>query len=422
MEIFLLNFLILLTLLFLSAFFSGSEAALFSLKHSDLHRYSESNDYKEKLIFRLMNSPEKILITLLCGNLFVNIIITAISTSLLLSFLGEYGHFVAVILVSVIIIVIGEITPKVIAANNYESVSRSIIVLLKLVHNILFPLRVLLLAITNFIIKSLSLKLDTGRAITEEELDIAVKLGEAEGLINEGEKIFIDNVLRFSKKEAMNVMIPRNKALFIPYDTGIKTAMDIFLKDGTVRAPVYKDNFDNVVGMLDSRDLLPYVMGYRRAKNINRLLYDVYHYPASKELGELLSDFLKRKIQMAIVVDEYGGTAGVVSLKSILSELMGREFIEPEGSRRDDADVREIEGNKFVISGDMQIVDYNIKFNDSIESSESETIGGYIIEKLGHIPKRTEILETERNILTVRHIKKNRIESIELKMKERVIE
>jgi magnesium and cobalt transporter len=172
-----------------------------------------------------------------------------------------------------------------------------------------------------------------------------------------------------------------------------------------------------VIGMLDSRELLPYMMGYKRAKNINSLLYDINHYPASKELGELLNDFLNKKIQIAIVVDEYGGTAGVVSLKSILSELMGREFIEPEENRREEADIKEIEGKKFIISGDMQIVDYNFKFNDSVESNESETIGGYIIEKFGHIPRRAEILETDANTLTVRHMKKNRIESIELKMK-----
>ncbi|MCU0822526.1 MAG: CBS domain-containing protein, partial [Spirochaetes bacterium] len=267
-----------------------------------------------------------------------------------------------------------------------------------------------------------SLNLDSGRTMTERELDIAVKLGQDAGLIDESEKMFIDNVLRFSKKEAMNVMIPRNRALFIPSDTDADTAMEIFIKSGAVRAPVIKDKPDNVVGILDSRDLLPFVMGYKRAKNINLLLHDVHHYPASRELGDLLNDFLEKKIQMAIVVDEYGGTAGVVSLKSILSELMGREFIDPVIGRRDDSDIRAAEAERIVISGDMQIVDYNYKFNDSIESSESETIGGYIIEKLGRIPKRTEILETERNILTVKHKKKNRIESIELKKKQREIE
>lgn len=417
MDLIISYLVILIITLFLSAFFSGSETALFSLRKSDLHRFSVSEDSKEQYLFKMMSAPERILITILSGNLFVNIIISAISTRLLLYLFGEYGHFVAIAVVTPLLIVFCEISPKVIATNSYLKFSKNIITLLKFFHKLFYPLRVLLLAIINSIIRFFSLSLEDDRKITEEELDIAIKLGEAEGLINEDEKTFINNVLRFSRKEAMNVMIPRNQALFIPYNTDIKEAMDIFLKTGAVRAPVYKGNPDNVVGMLDSRELIPYVMGYKNAKKINKLLYNIYHYPASKELGELLNDFLHKKIQIAIVVDEYGGTAGVVTLKSILSELMGREFIEFDDNRKDD-DVK-IEGEKYIISGDMQIDDFNYKFGDYLISTDSETVGGFIIEKLGYIPVKGEVLETGRNILTIRYMKRNRIESIELKMKDK---
>ncbi len=412
-----LDFIVLFLALFLSAFFSGSETALFSLKQSDLHRYAVSSDNKEKLISRLMHYPEKILITILSGNLFVNIIISAITTSLLLYQFGEYGHFIAIAVVTPLLIIFCEISPKVIATNNSELFSKRIINVLEIFHKIFIPLRYLLLIVTNFIIKILSLSLDE-KVITEEELDMAIKLGEAEGVINEGEKTFINNVLRFSKKEAANVMIPRNMAIFVPYNSDIKTVVDICIKEGIVRAPVYKINLDNVVGVIDSRELVPYVTGYKNAKKINTLIHDIDHYPASKELGELLTEFLEKKIQIAIVVDEYGGTAGVVTLKTILAELMGKEFIESDENRKEEIEIKEIDKRNFIISGDMQIVDFNFEFGEVIESNESESIGGYIIERLGYFPKRSEELVTDRTVLTVRHIKKNKIESIEIKLRE----
>ncbi len=409
-----INFIILFTAVLLSAFFSGSETALYSLRRSDLHRYSQSSNKREHLIYQLMRTPEKILITLLTGNLFANIIISAISTSLLLYVWGEYGHIIAIVVVTPILVIFCEISPKVISINNYENFSKKIISVLNIVHNILFPVRVVLLAITNFIIKLFSLKLDNNIAITEEELDVAVRMSHAGGLISKNEEIFLKNVLRFSKKEAQNVMIPRNKAVFIPYDSTVKEALKIFLNTGTVRAPVYKENPDNVVGMLDSRELIPHALGYKKAKKINKLIHNTYHYPASKELGELLNDFLNKKIQIAIVVDEYGGTAGVVTLSSILSELMGKNFILWEDKQRAEKDIRRIDSKTTVISGDMQIHDFNFNFNENVESEDTETIGGFIIEKLGYFPRRSETVEIDRYVLKVRHIQKNRIESIEI--------
>lgn len=413
MDNFYYDLIVLFFAIMLSAFFNGAETALFSLKRSDLHRYSSSGNKKENLIAKLMSKPQNILITILAGNLFVNIIISSLTTSFLLIIWGEYGHIIAIGIVTVFLIVFCEISPKVIAINRYENFSRKIISLLNIFHVILIPVRILLLGITNMIIKILSLKLDQGKSITEEELDMALRLGLAEGVINKSEEIFLKNVLRFSKKEAQNVMIPRNKALFIPYTATVQEALDILLNTETVRAPVYKENPDNVIGMLDSRELIPYALGFKKAKKITKFIHNIYHYPASKELGELLSDFLHNKIQIAIVVDEYGGTAGVVTLSSILSELMGKNFVLWEEKHRTEKDIKIID-NATVISGDMQIHDFNFNFKESLVSEDNETVGGYIIERLGYFPKRSEAVETDNYILKVRHIKKNKIESVEL--------
>lgn len=414
------DLIILLTALLLSAFFSASETALFSLKKSDLLRYSVSADHREKIIAAIMHKPEDILVTLLTINLFVNSIISAITTGMLLSLWGEYGHLIAIAVVTPLIIILCEISPKVISINNYEVFSHKIIRVLKFFHLILLPLRISLLGITRAVSRLFSLPHKEEKSITEEELGMAVKIGKAEGLINKEEEAFISNVLRFSKKEAQNVMIPRNKAVFIPYNSTIDEAMAVFLETGAIRAPVYKKNPDNVMGLLDSRELIPYAMGYKKKKTINSLIHKIHHYPASKELGELLNDFLNEKIQIAIVIDEYGGTAGVVTLYSILSEVMGKELIEWKQEKKPDKGIKQINNYISIISGDMQIDDFNIAFTENLKSTESETISGYILEKLAHFPKRSETINLDKHIMKVRLIRKNRIESVEIITKARV--
>jgi putative hemolysin len=407
-----LNLIILLCILFLSAFFSGSETALFSLKSSELHELQLSGNKRERAIARIMAHPEKILITILLGNLLVNMIFSAISTILLLDIWGEYGHFISIAIVTPIIIVLCEITPKIIAINTQLSFSKKINPLLNLFHKMLFPLRIFLLYFAEIVIKLFKLKSEDDKTITSEELGMAVKMGESEGAIKKHEGAFIKNVLLFSKKEAANIMYPRTKAVFIPYESTIEDALKIFLENGITRAPVYKEDLDHIVGVLDSRKLLPYVLGTRKADNIKKMILDISHFPASKELGDLLSDFLLKKIQIAIVVDEYGGTAGVVTLSTILSELMGKKFIRREYEHR--PVVRKIADESYVISGDMQIEDFNFNFNESIQTTESDTVAGYIIERLGYFPKRHGNIQTKKNILKVKYIRKNRIVSVEV--------
>ncbi len=407
-----LNLITLSCMLILSAFFSGSETALFSLKMSELHELKLSVLRREKAIARIMAHPEKILITILLGNLLVNLIFSAISTILLLDIWWKYGHFISIALVTPIIIVMCEITPKIISINTQLAFSKKIIPLLSLFHRVFFPLRIFLLSFTEIVIKLFRLRSKKDKEITSEELGMAVRMGEREGSIEKQEGAFIKNVLLFSKKEASNVMYPRNKAVFIPYDATIQEALKIFLENRITRAPVYRDDLDHVVGVLDSKRLLSYALGERKAKGIKRLIRDIAYFPASKELGDLLNDFLSKKIQIAIVVDEYGGTAGVVTLSAILSELMGRKFIGHEAGYK--PEIRKTDDKSYIISGNMQIEDFNFNFNENIQTAESDTVAGYIIERLGYFPKRKENTRTEKNILKVKHIRKNRIESIEV--------
>jgi len=412
MDFFTVNLIALPFLIFLSAFFSGSETALFSIKLSDMHEFSLSTQKRERTISRLMEYPERILITILTGNLLVNVVFSALATVILLEVWGRFGHFISIVVVTPIIILLCEITPKVVSIHTYRVYAKRIIPILNFFHLVFAPVRIVFLALTNILIKVLKLKSTEERAITHEELGMAVTMSESKGGIQKHESEFIKNVLLFSQKEASNIMYPRTKAIFIPSNTGIDDALRIMMEHKIIRAPVYKEDLDHVVGVLDSRELIPYVRGKKKLKTINKLIHDIAHFPASKELGDLLKDFLSKKIQIAVLVDEYGGTAGVVTLSAILSELMGKKFIKGESPRKQE--IRTLDDGTSIISGEMQIEDFNFLFNDHIQTYESDTVGGFVIERLGHFPKRRESIATEQYLLRVKYIRRNRIESIEI--------
>ncbi len=397
--------------LVLSAFFSGSESALFSLKKSDLHRFSHSHVKKEKAIYTFMKDPQKILITLLTGNLFVNLVVSMLTTNLLLQVWRHWGDVISIVIITPLIIIFCEISPKIIAINSYEKTSKKILPLLRFFHFVLTPVRALLLLFTNAMIKMFNLKL-THKTITQDELKLAVKLGEQQGVIGKDEGAFIQNVLRFAKKDAANIMFPRSSAVFIPYGTSIKDAMKAFLESGVIRIPVYKNDIDHVIGMVDSRELIPYHLGHKKARNINRFIQEIKFFPASRDLHDLLNDFLAGGIQIAVVVDEYGGTAGVVTLNKLLSELMGRDMTKWEDYASHG--IRKIDESTSVISGELQIDDFNTTFGEALESQNADTIGGYIIEKLSYIPKRGDILRIGAYVLRIRYIRKNKIETVEV--------
>jgi putative hemolysin len=411
MEIHLSEIILLIIFFIFSAFFSGTETALFSLKRSELFKYSTSDDFIERSIHKSMQNPQNILLTILIGNIFANISISVITTKILISKWQDYGQFLSIVIVTPIVILLCEITPKILAISSYSSASKILYPLLTLVHKIFFPLRILLSGVMTFIIKIFNLKL-TDINITEDEIGLAVKIGEQEGHIHKEESAFIKSMLRFSKKEAYNIMLPRNTALFIPWGCSVKEAINLMLEYDAVRAPVYKEDIDNVIGMIDSRELLPSFLGYKKISSINRFVEKIHFFPASKDLKDLLNDFLKLRIQIGIAVDEYGGTAGVVTLNSILSDLMGREFHGLDSPKK--SEVRKIEDTT-MISGNMQIDDFNILFGENIISANSDTISGYMIEVLSSMPKTGNSVITASHILLIKKIRKHTIDKIEVK-------
>ncbi|MFA5518052.1 MAG: hemolysin family protein, partial [Spirochaetota bacterium] len=325
MDYVLFHIFLILFLMIFSAFFSASETALFSLKKAELHKFSVSSNYIERAIAASLMEPDKILITILLGNLFVNIMLSSFTTSIMLKYFTTYGHIISILVITPLIIVFCEITPKIITIYFHKKFSKISFPLLQVFHKITFPLRKVIMLFTDFFIKIFNLELKHS-IITEDELDHVVEKGEEQGIIDKKESDIIKNVMRFSKREASNIMYPRNQAIFISKNCSIDEAMKIINDNDIVRVPVYKNDLDDIIGVVDARDIISPFMGYNKVKKIDKYIKPVDFFPFSKDLNELLNDFLLKKIQIAVIVDEYGGTAGIVTLNSILSAILGKEF------------------------------------------------------------------------------------------------
>jgi putative hemolysin len=394
-----------------SAFFSGSETAFFSLRRQDLHRFSTSDNGMERSMAEMMRNPQQILITILLGNLMANLLVSMFSTRLLLQRWGDWGHWISIAVVTPFMILFCEIVPKIIALNAYEDYALRVYIPLNIIHKILWPIRQVLRFISEAIIRAFRLSLEHAM-ITEVELDHAVRSGQEDGILGRKEGYLIKNVLRFSKMEAANVMFPRSKALFIPEKATIEEAMEMFQNTGAIRAPVFKGDLDHITGMVDMRELLPSYLGYRKGRYVAPFIQEISFFPASRELTDLLNDFLEKRIQIAILLDEYGGTQGVVTLNAILSTLMGKDYNRYEIDTI--PDVRFTSDGLTVVSGKMLIQDFNTRFGTKLESEHTDTMGGFFIEQFSGIPKRGDEIEIRGYRLRIRFIRRNRVESIEV--------
>jgi CBS domain containing-hemolysin-like protein len=361
-----------------------------------------------------MAEADKVLITILTGNLFVNLSLTALTTSFLLSYFGDYGHFISIGFVTPLIIVFGEITPKILAMHSYLEVSRYAFPVYSIFHKLLSPVRYMILLVTDIFIKAFNLKIEHSQ-LTTEELRHVVNSGEELGLLDKKESDIIRNMIRFTRREASNIMYPRNLAIFIQKGSSISEAMELIIENEIVRIPVFGEDFDDIIGVIDARDILSCHLGYKKSRNIDKYIKPIKFFPFSRDLNELLNDFLKEKIEIAIIVDEYGGTAGVVTLNTILSALLGSGF----GDSAKKTTIRQSDENMFIVSGDVQIDEFNSFFNTSFSSNNSDTIGGLIIERAINFPAKGDLIVIEDLEFRIRNIVKRKIKSLEVRRAER---
>lgn len=394
----------LLALLMLSAFFSGSETALFSLSKIQIERFKHEHGKSSNIIAKLLANPRRALITVLVGNMTVNTALASLNASLFTNLMGNKGAGVAVGITTVLLLIFGEITPKTIAVYNAENISRLVAIPLDLFASFIFPVRYLLRKLTNFILKVI-VRVNTPEEdkITTEELKAMVDAAKEEGSIVELEKDMLNTIFDLKNMTAAEIMIPRTEMICAPEDYTIQELFDLAREKGKSRIPIYKGDIDHINGIANLRDLpiwrrhnilnmtiVDFCQNSQRIwpKGKDTLIKPPFLVPETRTAIGLFQDFHDRSLEIAILLDEYGGTAGLVTINDLVRELVGETFKGRDIALKD-------AGYEFakVFPGKTSIRNINKVLGLDLPADEDvDTIGGYVMELFGYIPNRGEVI------------------------------
>ena len=416
-----LNGIVLIILLTSSALISGSEIAFFSLNQTDLNELS-NNGKDENIVVTLLDRPRKLLATILITNNFINILIVLLFASLAETLFGDFNftlnlYFVVVpirflleiILVTFLILLFGEVLPKVYASRNALPFAKKMSKFIHSVNIILTPFSMPLIAITKWIEQKFGNK---ARNFSVETLSQALEL-TSQGATSKDEQKILQGIVNFGNTETVQIMKPRIDIFALSDDETYEEVLNKILTNGYSRNPVYKESIDNITGVLYAKDLLAHLN--KKSFKWQTLLREPFFVPENKKLDDLLVDFRAKKNHLAIVVDEYGGTSGLVTLEDVIEEIVGDindEF--------DDEDISysKIDDNNYLFEGKTSIKDFCKILDDEDEAvfeeekGESETLAGFILEISGKFPKRGEKITFKNYTFTIEALDKKRIKQV----------
>jgi CBS domain containing-hemolysin-like protein len=412
-----IQLVVLVVLLFLSGFFSGSETALVSVNKLRIRKLAEERVKGARAANDLLQKPNRMLATILLGNNLINVLAAAIATNLAITFFGSTGIGIATGIMTLFILVFGEITPKGYATKNAEKVTLKIAAPISILCRVLSPVVWMITILTRRLIRLVGG--DPGIVapfITEEEIKFLVEIGEEEGVIEKEEKEMIKGVFEFGEMTAKEVMVPRIDIKRLASEETLSSALEHILSTGHSRTPVFEGNIDNIVGLLYTKDLLRYLREGKRDIPIKHIIREAYFVPESKALDELLKEMQEKKIQMAIVVDEYGGTAGLVTLEDILEEIVGEILDEYDV---EEVGIRKLGDGSFLVDAKTDIDEINDALNMNLPSEEFDSIGGLLFNLIGKIPDIGDRVEVNGVDLIVEKMRVRRITKIRMIGKDR---
>jgi putative hemolysin len=407
----------LLGFLILSAFFSGSETALFSLNKLQLKKMQkEESDWRVNSIIKLLDDPQKTLITILTGNMFVNIAASSLATYLAIKLFGNVGIGIAGGIMIFMILVFGEIVPKSLAISNAETIAKKIARPVEIISSFLFPLILFFKIIINALYYFFGKKrIKEKKEITEEDLITLINVGKDEGVIEEEEKKMIRNIFEFGDTMVKEVMVPRVDMTCIPSEAKLNSILNLIKKIGHSRIPVYKETIDNIIGIIYTKDLLVVYEQWYKSKekfDLKKIIRRAYFVPENKKIDDLLDMFQRDKIQIAIAIDEYGGTAGLVTMEDVVEEIVG-EIIDEYDKETKLYEI--IDNNTVIADGIISIDKINELLNIEIPENDFETLGGFIYDLMGRVPNKNETIKYKNIQITIEQVVKNRIVKVIIK-------
>jgi CBS domain containing-hemolysin-like protein len=407
-SVLILKLVLLIVFLGFSAFFSASETALFSLDSIKIKRLTQEGK-NTAVILRLLENPMRCLTTILAGNTLVNIAISSIITSLFISLFGNAGVGFSIGVSTFILLLFGEITPKTIAIHNNERLSYLFSGTLYFFQRMIAPLLFVATRVCDGLIALFRLNFKKEPTLTEDEFRTVMEVGHRHGVVGKSEKEMVVSILELTTTTAQEVMTPRTdiRAISVAWD---RPRALVFAKE--VRhslLPVYKDSYDNISGVISTKELF-----LKEALSLSDLIKPVMFVPETKRIGDLIKDFYRQKSKMAIVVDEHGGTSGVVTLQDILEEIFGEirdEFKVKESM------VEQTGEKTYRLSGKAPVDRVNDDCRVQIPAGDYDTIAGFLLDVFGKIPAEGERVEAAGCMFTIEKVLGRRIKSVLLELK-----
>ena len=400
-------------LILLSAFFSSAETSMTAANRIHIRSLAEQGNKRAIILEKVISNSGKMLSTILIGNNIVNIAASSLATTFTIKVLGNMYIGVATGVMTLLVLLFGEITPKTIATLQADRLALAYARPVYWLMTILTPVIFIVGKLAGGILFVLRIDPNARQGtITEHELRSMVNASQENGVIEREEKQMIYNVFDFGDSTAKDVMIPRIDMTFIDVESTYKELMDIFKEDMHTRFPVFEDNTDNVIGIINIKDLLLYPEN--EEFSIRKILREPYFTYEYKRTTDLMMEMRKASVNLAIVLDEYGSTAGLVTLEDLLEEIVGE--IRDEYDEDEEEPIREIQQNReYEVLGSAKLNDINEVLGTKLESEDYDSIGGYIIEQLDCLPKEGDSVTLENGMrLVVDELDKNRIELVHI--------
>ena len=411
-----IQLVVLIILLALSAFFSSAETALTTVNRLRVRTLVDDGDPRAIILSKVIDDPGKLLSAILIGNNIVNIAASSIATLLATEFWGSAGAGIATGVMTLLVLIFGEVTPKTMASLKAEKIALSYA---KIVYGLMFvftPLIFILDLLSGGLLRLFGIDPDKrDDSVTEEDLRTIVEAGHEDGVLETEEHKMINNVFDFGDHQAKDIMVPRVDMCFLKLDATYEDFMELYKEEKFTRIPVYEETRDNVIGILNVKDLLLY--DRTREFHVRDFLREAYYTYEFKNTSELMMEMRKDSISIAIVLDEYGATAGLVTLEDLLEEIVGDirdEFDEAEAE-----EVQQLGEREYLVEGSCKLEDLNDMIGLGIESEDYDSIGGIVIDALQHLPSEGEDVTLENGTrLVVEKVDKNRIEKVHIYLPE----
>lgn len=394
-----------------SAFFSSSETALTSLNVFKIRQMEENGVENSSLVRKLTDDIGKVLTSILIGNNIVNIVTTTVATIFFTDLFGSSGAIISTIVLTLTILIFGEVTPKNIASSSSEKVALKVAKPIKFFDFILKPMSFFLQAITNFLTRLLiGENAKKGDLVTEEDLKTIVDVSEEQGVINDQESEIINNVFEFGDSDVEDIMTARTNMEAIAVDMEDRDLKDFLKNCKHSRIPVYGKSIDNIIGILHMKDIVAFI-AEDKALNIEEMVRPAFYVYDNMHIFDLFKSMRGENVSLAIVIDEYGGTSGIVTIEDIVEELVGE--IEDEYDTHLES-ILKINDKEYLVNPSIHINDFNDYFDTDLVQIKNDSIGGFLIDKIGRIPKLGDSIEEEGIKITVVQINRYKLEMLKV--------